>query len=346
MNVFDRPVLSVAGRTYRWSDVLIASHLWGGWQALVDWTANSLRLLDVSHAEGDESQAEVDAAAEEFRYERDLLSAEELDAWLSDRALDAGAWLDHIRRAVLVARDAPRKGRPRRTAPLVAEVAGRLWVDGVCRGELARLAEAFAGRIAVHESLVEGEGFRCPKKERATLMASIPRTPDTVLGLASTAREAEQLACAEIAYERFAAAAASSEAIAGEVVSNEFAWTRVTYNVARVPDADQAEEMAMIVREDGSGLAVAAGRASVSCEEASHFLQDASEEEREMLVGAAPGDLVGPAATTRGFVLVEVVDRRAPEPRDTVVAERAREALVRRAVEREVARRVTWHHRI
>jgi hypothetical protein len=103
-----RLLFTVGDRAYTWEDVVLAGHVWGEWAALEREVRAGLaclaRLDDVGE-DGDEGEDglgddELDAAAAEFRYARDLVAADDMHAWLTERGLTVEDWLDHIRRSL------------------------------------------------------------------------------------------------------------------------------------------------------------------------------------------------------------------------------------------------------
>src|SRR5437773_9487007 len=92
----DEVIFTVDRMAYVWEDVVIAGHVWGDWttleQRVRDGLACLARLDDVDDDALDE--ADVDAAACDFRYARDLVAASDLEAWLERRGVTIDAWLD------------------------------------------------------------------------------------------------------------------------------------------------------------------------------------------------------------------------------------------------------------
>jgi hypothetical protein len=84
------PVFSVGDSRYDWADVLVAAHLRGDWAGLETQIRQGLacqRALDNDDETDEADPQAVDAAATEFRYARDLVSAEEAEAWLAEHGL-------------------------------------------------------------------------------------------------------------------------------------------------------------------------------------------------------------------------------------------------------------------
>ena len=114
--VLARPVFSAGAQDYRWADVVAAARAWGRWD-------------DVTRpSRPSRGEAEVEEAGETFRYERNLLAAEEMEAWLAHWGLTVADWRRWLR----------------------GEADG--WPEAVCSGALAGLARDLAARAASAEA--------------------------------------------------------------------------------------------------------------------------------------------------------------------------------------------------
>jgi hypothetical protein len=120
--VLARPVFSAGAQDYTWADVVAAARAWGRWD---DATRPS---------RGQRSEDEVEEAGQAFRYERNLLAAEEMEAWLAHWGLTVAEWRRWLR----------------------GEEDG--WPAAVCSGALAQLAHDLAARAASAEAVGSGAG--------------------------------------------------------------------------------------------------------------------------------------------------------------------------------------------
>ncbi|MEP6809537.1 MAG: hypothetical protein ABI992_04785, partial [Chthoniobacterales bacterium] len=108
------------------------------------------RLLLCEHrAEEDGLEAEdeaVDAAVQEFRYERDLITAEETEQWLAERDLTLADFGDYFSRHYWKGTS---EGTSAGMEDLAEEEESALHAELVFSGELGRMAERLAQRLAV-----------------------------------------------------------------------------------------------------------------------------------------------------------------------------------------------------
>jgi hypothetical protein len=104
-------IFTVAGTSYAWEDLVLAGCLRGDWPALEETRARDglacLARLDELDEDDEDALAEedVETAATEFRYARDLVAASDLESWLDRRGAD-GLWC----RATAPIRSAPLAG--------------------------------------------------------------------------------------------------------------------------------------------------------------------------------------------------------------------------------------------
>ena len=94
-------IFSIADRSFDWDDVKHAAAAWGDWRRVEDRVREgiaSLRFLEADERTIDAQRLE--AAADEFRQERNLLAAEEMNRWLEERGLEAETWLGFVERDV------------------------------------------------------------------------------------------------------------------------------------------------------------------------------------------------------------------------------------------------------
>jgi hypothetical protein len=153
----ERPVFTVGGRTLQWEDVLGWAERAGALGALAAGTAAAAASLARDGAPPADAVREAGAG---FRYARNLLAADELEAWLARWELTTGEWLAHLRRAL--ARD-PSQGA-------VADERDVL-VDAVCSGALEVWARELAARLAVASDAPEDEldaGFEAFRRAAVT----------------------------------------------------------------------------------------------------------------------------------------------------------------------------------
>jgi hypothetical protein len=278
------------------------------------------RADDTDDDVGDE---ELQAAASEFRYERDLISGEEMEVWLARWTLDADDWMEYLRRGLL---------RERWATELVTTAAGyspepedieeALPAEAVCSGFLTRIARKLAGRAAAAARARE-EGW--------LIEEAVQVGPDAAL------------ARIDAGFRQFCERIVTEAALVAQLTSHRLDWIRVGCRCLSLPTLESAREAALCVREDGMDLDEVAESAGVSVEAASDFLENWEPALRDSLLAAGAGALLGPIASGDGFLLVLVREKVLPSLEDRAVRRRAEERLLEAALAREIANRVVWH---
>lgn len=139
-----KALFSTGGHDYGWPDVVALAKLRGEWDRLAAQVGAGAAALAELEAGGEPiSEQELEAAAREFRYERDLLAGDELTGWLERQRIDVDEWEAFLRRELALARRPDAEGCGE--LPQEAEI----WAEGICSGRLEQLARELARLAAV-----------------------------------------------------------------------------------------------------------------------------------------------------------------------------------------------------
>lgn len=342
-----KTALVVRERAYDWADVVLAAKLRGEWADLEAAVRQGLACVARAEATGEGAEPDaVDAAAQAFRYDRDLITAQETEAWLAARGLTVDAWLAYIERAVLRESwaedlDAILDEYP----PADDEVAALIEVEGVCSGAFDRFASALSARAAVYARLQEE---RAPSLEASAAdVERLIRSVEDAGGVPGLSPEScrdklTHLARLELAYRDFRARAITPRVVRDQLDARRLDWIRLDCRSLALPDAQAAREALLSVREDGLDLAAVAEAAKAEVVESRFYLEQAHEELRDHFLGGQKGDLLGPFEVAGEWVLFEVRDKGMPSEADPEIRERAEQAAWQSLVEREIVNRVRW----
>lgn len=323
----DEVIFTVGSAHYRLRDVVRAARVWGDFDDLLESVRQGIACVDRATEEGTLPPAtEIEAAAAEFRYDRDLISADETHAWLGHWGLTLETWTRYLQRCVL---------RERWKTELAGLVSGRavsrqkideaVRVEGICSGRYGRVAHKLAGRVAAHARA----------REEGALSDD-----------GATWEPALELGTLDAALERLRAEVVTPMAIRAEVGTRHLDWVRLECECLWFRDLQVAREAALCVRQDGRELAQVAVDARAELQHIRFRLEEAEPTWRDHLLGARAGDLLGPLARDDGFVLLAVRAKALPRPEDPEIYRLAEAALLQRAIDREVASRVKWHRRL
>jgi hypothetical protein len=306
-----RPLFTVEGVTYHWGDVLDRARARGSLAEVEHTARRGAACMRRAEAVGDALDPEtVRGAATRFRYERGLLSAEELNAWLERWGLTVAEWGMHLERSLLLTRWLGElEVIVGEFAPELGAIDEAVYVDAVCSGFLEQEASDLAAAAAL-ASLAEGSAV------------SIDRVDE-----AAAAARAE---------------AASPVGIEREVARHLLDWTRLDMEMLEVDDQGVAAEAALCVRVDGRSLADVAAECGMPVRRARTYLGDEEAGLGVALLAAQPGDLIGPIEHEDAFVLLAIHARIPPAADDPELRLRAETMLIDRAVERAIEARVEW----
>ena len=315
-----RALFTVAGRTYAWEDVLLAAELRGELAAVERQTRQGLACLHRLAAEAGAVPSEaIRAAATVFRYDRNLLAGEELEAWLEARGLTVSDWNGYLRRLVLRERWLDELDRiEAEFAVGDEEVAAALPAEAICTGVLRRAAE----RLAEDAALAEANDAVEDSPDRRALIAALSQGADAVRARVPSRQEVER-----------------------EVAAHVLDWIRIEAETLELDDAEAAREAALCVRVDGRSLTDVADECGVPATALVIHLGDVDPQLRTALVSATPGELIGPVEHGAGQLLLLLGAKVEPSANDPELQRRAAAVIAARTVDRELRDRVVWHER-
>ena len=325
---WDAPVLRVGERTYTWLDVLLSAMARGEWAAF----EQHLRIGAACAAAADRSEAwpdreQVEAAANAFRYARNLLSSEETEAWLTERGLDLDLWSEVLLRDVLRAqwagRPADRAGTDLAPAAFDASLVA---AEGICSGTF----DIFATRLAERASVAEALGATAPALDLDATAQQVLEAHrgwlsgrdrgDLIVRLAHVAR-LERLEALD------AEATTTPDTLAVHLDRYRLDWIRVDLERLTFPTEQAAREAAWCVREDGLTLGdvAVASRRPIGDERV--LLDQLPQPMRDAVLSASPGDTVGPLTVDAAWLVAHVVAKVPATLDDALVRTRAAQSV-------------------
>ena len=336
----DRTAFSIEAEAYHWGDVVAAAVAWGRWTALERQTRVADALVRAAHEAGTlPTAAELDAEAREFRYARELVSADETRRWLARHDLTLERWTAVLRRALVRRRAGAPLPEPDETQaaadPMVLD-------DAICSGALADIARELAARAAAAATAPDERGMEEHVAPAAPASADGERTP-AVMSPEAFAEARARVARVDLAWHRIRARALTPEQVRAQIGAHQLDWVRLDCATLAFRDVEIAREALLSVREDGLPLADVAVAARVPLEERGFFLEELEPPLRDRFIGAHEGELVGPLNGATGAATLYLVRRKTlPSPDDPVVRERAERGVLQTLLGRESARRVRW----
>jgi len=357
---WDRHAFSVGGAGFSWRDVILAAMARGEWSAFERRLAHGLACeARAASADAPADCDAVDEAATAFRYDHDLISAADVTAWLDRVGVCAEEWTAYFTRAVLRDRwDGELDDVLDRYAPSARVLVEAAVSEGICSGVFEAFERTLAGRAAfVFES--DAAGFERALRSAASpaIDAEADRLAELHAHWLSRPASAEMVARLRVilqidaVFHGLVERVTSNGQMAAIVEANRLEWMRLELDVVSFPTENAAREALLCVREDGLSLYDVAALAHRAVTRSTVTLQDLAPGCQEQLIGAEPGRVLGPLATTSNgaaegqqlFDVYKLIGRKAPTADDPAVAARAREELVTRALTRAVREHVKRH---
>jgi hypothetical protein len=320
----ERSLFSVDGTVFSWGDALAAAELRGSTGALKRQTQQSFACMRRLAAGGNmPSDQEVHAAARRFRYDRGLLAADELEAWLDRWGMTSHDWTEYLRRALSLERCASSppsaEADDDSTTPEVLEAA--VYVAAVCSDFLRTEANQLASDVAL--CFAHDADFSTDAAAASDRRSLINRA----IGSAAAVRSV----------------LASDRDLDREIGNRGLDWTRIEGESIELDDRDTAREAALSIALDGRSLGDVAADCGVEAQVINTLLDDAPAELRIHLLPAEAGETVGPVAIGASFMVVKVKERHRASAGDPDLRERARAAVIARRTAAELQSRVRWH---
>jgi hypothetical protein len=346
---WDRYAHSVGDRDFQWIDVTLAAMVRGDWSPFERGLAHGLACVRRADAERWSDQDAVEAAATAFRYERDLISGDDMDHWLHRVGLTLDEWAAFLKRSVLRRVWAGElDDLLDRYPPAPRDLLGAAYAEGVCSDTFRRLERTFAG----HASLVldrDPDAFARaldnPRGDDARA-ARLAQLHADWLGLrppADTAARFARIIALEDACSDQCGLIAAPDKLAPVVDANRLEWTELDLDRVSFATAAAAQEGIYCIREDGLPLAEVAALSHETLVTESVLIDELGADLRDAIMCAEPGDPVGPISLSDRFEVIVLAARRAPSLDSVRVAARARQTLIDAALAQAARLYVTRH---
>jgi hypothetical protein len=349
-DLLEQGAFSVGSRAYTWRDVVAAAVLRGDWSVLEQQTRLGLALVQqAEEQDARPSEEQIEAAGQEFRYERELITAEEMEAWLGRFGITVDDWMDYVERSLLRQANQDSETEAEPDEPDEDELAQSVIAEAACSGTLTEFAQRLAGRAAMAaraaaEKLddageIDPEDLDAVRREVAAAFERLGLPPPDGEAVAELSR-------LERTFEAYSSRLITPAAVRAQIEAHRLDWIRLDIFSLTFQNESAAREAWLCLEEDGTSLAQVAASAHIPVQEAHLYLGDVDAGARSGLMSARPGEIVGPLALGDRFHLFLLRDKSAPTEDDPEVRRRAEEALQGRLLEQELAARVHWQERM
>jgi hypothetical protein len=323
------------GKDYKARDVIDAA-LFRNEVASI-WKQFLIRVKAAARAEEMELELDndaIEAAAEAFRYNHDLITAEETEQWLDARSLSLADFTDYfIRQYWPSAVD--EKIEPDNIDFVAAspELRELFTTELLLSGELYPLNTRLMWRLAALATT--GESNLDPDGIRAERRAFLGRTKinESKLNnwLAQLDRDEkwlDQMLALETAYQNLCEQALTPQARQKQLAKLHMPLTQFEVEVLELDSAEAAKEALLCIRQDGMSMEEVAAEARYPYRRITFLHQAVPEELKQKFWSAIVGDVLDPLPRGEGFELYRITRKIEPNPTDSEVQQRIDEHLL------------------
>jgi hypothetical protein len=301
------------------------------WQAFLRHVAAEGRA-DELELELDESA--ISAAAEEFRYRHDLITAEETEAWLANRGLTFEDFSDFFaRQYCLGAVDeglSPERIEYTSAAPELRELfIAELILSGALEDMIIKLMWRLAARCAGKEPASEAIAAE-KRKFLHRIGIEAAQLADWLEEMGRDSQWLNEMLAIEAAYVAHCNALLVPEARQRELMALRLRLTRFEIELIELESHDAAKEALFCVREDGMSLEEVATEGRYPYRRANFLLEDLPADAQQKYLSISQGDLLEPMPHSDGFELCRIIKKVEPGLEDPTVKLRIDQRLLNR----------------
>lgn len=334
-------MFAVGDTDYQWIDVALAAMARGDWAAFERRLEEGLAAAAQAEREGTQpSPDDLESAANDFRYERELIAAADINGWLERFELSVDDWMSYLARNLLRGRYLPSlHDAIDRYPPSPSQVESAAYVDGICSG----MFDEFDAALAARAALAADDDGPMPSGRFDADAARIAREHERWLATRAeedTRQRLVRLLRIESRYNEAVSALAAPAALADVVQAHRLDWQQIELDTVSFATDHAAREAMLCVTVDRLSLHDVAALSRRAAERRSWFQDEIDSDLRDRLSAVEPGGVLGPIAVNGHFDVTSVVRRTVPMLTDRRVAERAREVVVDAAVRRAIRDRV------
>ncbi|MEP6708707.1 MAG: hypothetical protein ABJB32_01080 [Verrucomicrobiota bacterium] len=290
----------------------------------------------------------IDAAAEGFRYERDLITAEETEHWLEERGLTLSDFSDYFVRhhwGNVVEDDIEPAQVDYLSAP--DDLRELLTVELILSGELDQIAIRLSWRVAGSRAVgSDGPDLQSIAAGKTRFFKRIGIDESELHDwLGRLGRDPEWFSNAlsmEAIHRGEREALLTKQARQHEVAALRLPLTRFELETVELDSYDAAREALLCVRDDEMSMAevAAEGRYRYRCAEI--LLEDLPEDLQQKFLSVSAGDILEPIPRGDGFHLCRVIEKMEPNVDDLAVKDRAEKRILERHFAELTAKYIQW----
>jgi hypothetical protein len=287
----------------------------------------------------DERDLELDddaiaTAVEAFRYEHDLITAEETEAFLANRGLTLDDFTDYFARHYY-ASAIPEKVLPQDIDYISAsaELRQLFSTELILSGELDRITTQLMWRLAARCAEKEVDSEALAVEERRFLdrnKIGPAKLPDWLERLGRDLGWFNEMVTMEAVYRRRCDTLLVPQARQRELAMLRLPLTRFETEVIELESRDAAQEALFCVREDAMSMEEVAIEGRYPYRHVDFLLEDIPGDGQQRFLSVSAGDVLEPVARGDGFELCRIIEKIEPQPDDPSIKLRVDQRLVNR----------------
>lgn len=336
-------VFEAAGRSYDVESILRATDFrgellpfWRRWRQAIQ-NANV-----TSECEDDADEAVLENLVNEYRYRRDLLTAEECEQWLAARGVEPEDFMAHFVRCHSAERPAPEAVLKDEEAAAGTKELGRLFrIDWVLSDDFDRAARQLAWRVAL-----DCEGPANHATNSGTQLAPCGLGASSADARSQIVRtdpqELMELQRLESAFQARSQRLLTAEKRELCLASLRLPLTLIRLEIVEVDNLGVAREAFLCVKEDGMPLAKVAVESGYTLRKMDALLEELPQTWQRPVLSAAVGEVLPPFPGAAGAEVCVLEAKREPTLEDPRVQKRVDATILQQHFSSLESRHVHW----
>jgi hypothetical protein len=273
-------------------------------------------------------------AAEAFRYEHELITAEETEAWLATRGLTLDDFTDYFTRrycaGALKENIVPEQIE---YTSATSELRQLFLAELILCGELDRMTTALMFRLAARCAEKDSNSDAITAEERIFFdrnKIEPAQLPNWLERLGRDSKWFDEMVAMEAAFRLRCDTLLVPQARQRELVALRLPLTRFEAEVIELESHDAAQEALFCVREDGMSMEEVAIEGRYPYRRVDFLLEDIPSDVQQRFLSVSPGDVLEPAERGDGFELCRIIKKIEPQVDDPTVGLRIEQRLLDR----------------
>ena len=290
------------------------------------------------------------AMSEDFRYERELLTVEEIERWLVARDLTEDNFNGYLVRRYWrenppegADSDEAEEGNYLEASPELREL---LRVELLLSRKFDRLARAVSWRLVLSDVGQAGTDPELLEAERTRFFERAGLNEDSLsAALKKLGRETEWLEeCLqmEVRYRQVCDTLLTDEARARILTAQRLLLTRVKIEMLTLRSRDAAQEAVLCLREKLLSKEELAKECRASWEPQEFFLGDCEAEVQHEFISAVPGEVLAPKPYEESFIVSRIEAKTEPDLSDAQIRARIDKRLLTAHFSELTSKSIRW----